>query len=1141
MAISRSIFLIYVLYVLMFCQDLIAANKVLEPTVRVGLLMRGWGPFQQWDGHNSSGFSVELMSILARNLGYNIKWKAYPDWNKLYSASCKGDVDILLDVFRSGERNCISYSLPYYSSPTVIVVRYDSTFFLDINALNQSRVAVEAGFLTEKLVKLHYPDVSRILYDDSSSAMQSVLNGQADAYIGNLHVANQFIAQHPELVVVAQAPLLMESVHLGISRHKSKIAVRFDTAIQALTVEERSDLELRWLGENSLIFLGHSAFLLRPDEREWLSGLPPLTLGLIPDWIPFSYSDSSGKLTGLIGDYLALFKEKLGLAYRYRSDQSWPELLQALLHQEADLTIIPTRISQQMVGWQLSQPITSFPVVIAMARGSNTIGGFAELAGKHLIVTDSMLTAELKARIPDIQITVVPGPEEGLAMVAAGAGDAYMGNLAVISRLINERFDDSLHIVAPTPFKDELAVAVRDTYAPLLPLINRVLASMSDKEKQQIRNSWLAVNYSEGIPWQKLIQTLIPVGTGVTLFILSLSIAYWRLRQEILHRRQVEEALARAKESAEHAASKKAEFLATMSHEIRTPMNSIVGMAEQLSFTSLDLEQRQMVAIINQGAEGLLQLIGNVLDYSKLDVGKMALAPSSFLLRELIDSVLTMTSSEVQRKGLQCYLRVDDEVGARFHGDVLRLKQVLFNLVSNAIKFTERGFIELSIKLEAQTDGEQRLLIGVQDTGIGMSTEAQARIFNAFEQADGATTRSYGGTGLGLSISHTLAELMGGEIRLESAPGLGTFIGLSITLPLELRREYDSTLMGLRAFMALEDGKLRHTLRLHLLSLGVQTSDERQGADLLFVDGADHSEPCISVAPLGNALGYQLREGRYWLNSNPLTWQAVREVCYRQLGQGEQLLPDPIPVEPTSRPLPYRLLVVEDHHLNQVLVQRQLKQLNLVCDLAENGQQALAMLAQHSYDLILCDCQMPVMDGYDFTRQVRTVEGLARLPIIAMTANVMPEQAQRCLAAGMNDVLGKPVLLDGLRQILMKWRILSVPKLLDVTSLQTFFGVGEPFEQMMTLFRQELEQSLALVHDDDKGLANWVHRQAGTISMMMVDDLAQQAWHLEEKIRKEGAELCGAELAGFRAVLQQIVDELTLLLASPREEGSGRD
>ncbi|WP_338328922.1 response regulator [Aeromonas salmonicida] len=1102
----------------------------------------GWGPFQHWDGKVPTGFSVELMENLASKLAYRIAWQVYPDWKSMYADTCRGELDILLDAFNSEVRHCITYSLPYYTSPTVVVVRQDSALFRDVSRLHSASIAIEKGFLTEKLVKLHYPKVTPRLFLDTRSALLAVEQGRADAYIGNLHVANLFIEHHPELTVVAQSPLLMETLHLGVASQNKTLSTRLNTAIQALTVEARSELEKRWLGESlEPNFMGHSNFLLRPDERAWLSTLPPLKLGLRPCWAPFSYHDEEGSSVGLMADYLKLLQEKLGLAYSDMSVQSWPDLQQLLLHHDVDLSVLPARIIERLVGWHSSESFASFPMVLVTARGSHPIGDLSDLAGKRLLLTDSMLIPQLRALVSDLKFTTTRNANEGLARVAAGDGDAYIGNLVVVSRLITEQFDELLHIAAPTPFKDELAVAVREPYARLLPLVNRVLTSMSDKEKRQIRNSWLALNYSEGIPWQKLMLTLIPVGTGVTLFMLALSIAYWRLRQEILHRRQVEEALARAKEIAEHAASKKAEFLATMSHEIRTPMNSIVGMAEQLSFTSLDLEQRQMVAIINRGAEGLLQLIGNVLDYSKLDVGKMALAPSSFLLRELIDSVLTMISSEVQRKGLQCYLRVDDEVGARFTGDVLRLKQVLFNLVSNAIKFTERGFIELSIKLEAQTDGEQRLLIGVQDTGIGMSTETQARIFSAFEQADGATTRSYGGTGLGLSISHTLAELMGGELRLESAPGLGTFIGLSVTLPLELRREYDSTLMGLRAFMALEDGKLRHTLRLHLLSLGVQTSDERQGADLLFVDGADLSEPCISVAPLGNALGYQLREGRYWLNSNPLTWQAVREVCYRQLGQGKQLLPDPIPVEPASRPLPYRLLVVEDHHLNQVLVQRQLKQLNLVCDLAENGQQALAMLAQHSYDLILCDCQMPVMDGYDFTRQVRTVEGLARLPIIAMTANVMPEQAQRCLTAGMNDVLGKPVLLDGLRQMLTKWRILSTPKRLDVTSLQTFFGVGEPFEQMMTLFRQDLEQSLALVHDDDKGLANWVHRQAGTISMMMVDDLAQQAWHLEEKIRKEGAGLCGAELAGFRAVLQQIVDELTLLLASPREEGSGRD
>ena len=499
MNIYRCIVAIMICHFCIFTMSASAHKNNSLPTIKVGLLTGGWGPFQRWDGHNASGFSVELITTLARNLDYHIEWKTYPDWNQLYAASCKGQVDIMLDSFRSEESECVTYSRPYYSSPTVVVVRHDSPLFKNVSGLNKSRIAIEAGFLTEKLVRAHYPEVQRLLFQDTDMALQAVLDKRADAYIGNLHVTNQFIAQHPELAVVAQAPLLMESLHLGISKHNSRLGVRFDTAIQALSIEERSALEQRWLSDNNLNFQGHSGFLLRPDERDWLASLPPLKLNFIPKWIPFSYSDGDGKLTGLIGDYMNVFKDKLGLAYQYRVDQSWPELLQGLLHQDADIAVIPTRIIKRISGWQISQPIASFPVVIAMSRASSTFGGFAELVGKHLVVTDSLLVAELRARIPDIRTTVVSGPKEGLAMVASGRGDAYIGNLAVISRLINEQFDDSLHIVAPTPFRDELAVAVREPYTPLLPLVNRVLASMSDKEKQQIRNSWLALNYSEGI------------------------------------------------------------------------------------------------------------------------------------------------------------------------------------------------------------------------------------------------------------------------------------------------------------------------------------------------------------------------------------------------------------------------------------------------------------------------------------------------------------------------------------------------------------------------------------------------------------------------------------------------------------------
>ncbi len=1130
MNIYRCIVAIMICHFCIFTTSASAHKNNSLPTIKVGLLTGGWGPFQRWDGHNASGFSVELITTLARNLDYHIEWKTYPDWNQLYVASCKGQLDIMLDSFRSEESECVTYSRPYYSSPTVVVVRHDSPLFKNVSGLNKSRIAIEAGFLTEKLVRAHYPEVQRLLFQDTDMALQAVLDKRADAYIGNLHVTNQFIAQHPELAVVAQAPLLMESLHLGISKHNSRLGVRFDTAIQALSIEERSALEQRWLSDNNLNFQGHSGFLLRPDERDWLASLPPLKLSFIPKWIPFSYSDGDGKLTGLIGDYMNVFKDKLGLAYQYRVDQSWPELLQGLLHQDADIAVIPTRIIKRISGWQISQPIASFPVVIAMSRASSTFGGFAELVGKHLVVTDSLLVADLRARIPDIRTTVVSGPKEGLAMVASGRGDAYIGNLAVISRLINEQFDDSLHIVAPTPFRDELAVAVREPYTPLLPLINRVLASMSDKEKQQIRNSWLALNYSEGIPWHKLIRTLIPIGIGIVLFILILSVAYWRLRQEIVRRRQVEAALAMAKAKAESAATQKGEFLATMSHEIRTPMNGIVGMAEQLTFTELTLEQRQMVEIINRGAQGLHALIDNVLDYAKLEAGKMQLEQTPFLLRELIDSVLTMTVSEVHRKGLRVYLWADAGVAARVSGDALRLRQILFNFVSNAIKFTERGFIEISVQLLAQGEGQQQLRFGVRDSGIGMTPEARDRIFNAFEQAESSTTRSYGGSGLGLSICQTLANLMGGEIRLESAPGLGTFITLTVTLPVLAQREPDLRLNGLQASIELHDDKLCHTLLLHLDALGVTRTSPPDNAQLRFSDHDLAAEGVIRVLPLATPLGYRSDEKGYILNSNPMTWHAVREVCYRQLALSDEIVTQAIQKSAECEPmLPCRVLLVEDNPLNQQLVIRQLGQLKLNCELAEHGQQALEMVAQYPYDLVLCDCQMPVMDGYEFTRRVRAGEDKKRLLIIAMTANVMPEQAERCFAAGMDDLLGKPVLLDGLRQMLQKWRILPSPSLIDVAAMAAFFGQGDKLRQMFPLFRQELEQAMGQQPQDDKALANWVHRQAGTVSMMMAPQLAEEAWRLEEQIRQFGSSACTDELTRFRAQLQQIIGELMRL------------
>ena len=371
---------------------------------------------------------------------------------------------------------------------------------------------------------------------------------------------------------------------------------------------------------------------------------------------------------------------------------------------------------------------------------------------------------------------------------------------------------------------------------------------------------------------------------------------------------------------------------------------------------------------------------------------------------------------------------------------------------------------------------------------------------------------------------------MGGEIRLESAPGLGTFITLTVTLPVLAQREPDLRLNGLQASIELHDDKLCHTLLLHLDALGVTRTSPPDNAQLRFSDHDLAAEGVIRVLPLATPLGYRSDEKGYILNINPMTWHAVREVCYRQLALSDEIVTQAIQKSAECEPmLPCRVLLVEDNPLNQQLVIRQLGQLKLNCELAEHGQQALEMVAQYPYDLVLCDCQMPVMDGYEFTRRVRAGEDKKRLLIIAMTANVMPEQAERCFAAGMDDLLGKPVLLDGLRQMLQKWRILPSPSLIDVAAMAAFFGQGDKLRQMFPLFRQELEQAMGQQPQDDKALANWVHRQAGTVSMMMAPQLAEEAWRLEEKIRQFGSSACTDELTRFRAQLQQIIGELMRL------------
>jgi PAS domain S-box-containing protein len=478
---------------------------------------------------------------------------------------------------------------------------------------------------------------------------------------------------------------------------------------------------------------------------------------------------------------------------------------------------------------------------------------------------------------------------------------------------------------------------------------------------------------------------------------------YVGLLSDIGLRKQAEAALLEARDQALENSRLKSEFLSTMSHEIRTPMNGIIGMTDLLLDTELDDEQREFTAIVHDSAQDLMVIINDILDFSKIEAGKLVIENTEFSLEQVLEGPLELLGAGVREKSLTLTTLIDPELPALLVGEPVRLRQVLLNIVGNAVKFTQQGGVSISVRPE-QPPGGPALRIEVSDTGIGIAPQNQARLFQSFTQADSSTTRKYGGTGLGLAISKRLVELMGGQIGVISQAGQGSTFWL--TLP--------------------------------LVAAGTPVSG-----------GLTEIAPQALPLPVPVSL------------SSP------------------QLAPMARPA--TGGPL---ILLAEDNPVNQRLTQYQVNKLGYNLQIVGNGQMALDLLARSAagqapaFAAVLMDCQMPVMDGFEATANIRHSErpGQRRLPIIAMTANAMQGDRERCVAAGMDDYLSKPIQIDSLRQLLAKW---AGPPLLPPGDLPTPPAAPEPptvsqaaaeltrakANAVASADRREAQQVAALAHE----------------------------------------------------------------------------